>query len=70
MYFLAAADVPDAEANANVGGGTALNGSRGGVGVLLGVDESCGKCGSNASEDDADVTLPSDELGVEVEGPV
>jgi len=52
-----------------MGGGMAVSGSLGGVGVWLGVEESCRKC-ADASDDDADATLPMDELGVELEGPV
>jgi len=52
-----------------MGGGSAVSGSLGGVGVWLGVEESCRKC-ADASDDDADATLPMDELGVELEGPV
>ena len=64
MYFLAN-DVPES----GIGGGIAVRGSLGGVGVWLGVEESCRKC-ADASDDDADATLPIDEFGVELEGPV
>ena len=70
MNFLATDAVPDAASNAIAGGGTVVSGSRGGVGVWLGVDGGCSKCDADTSEDDAGVTLPRDELGVELEGPV
>ena len=66
MYFLAN-DVPESA----IGGGIAVRGSLGGVGVWLGVEESCRKCAdADASDDDADATLPIDEFGVELDGPL
>ena len=64
MYFLAN-DVPESA----IGGGIAVRGSLGGVGVWLGVEESCRKC-ADASDDDADATLPIDAFGVELDGPL
>ena len=63
MYFLAN-DVPESA----IGGGIAVRGSLGGVGVWLGVEESCRKCAD--ASDDADATLPIDEFGVELDGPL
>ena len=65
MYLLAN-DVPESA----IGGGIAVKGSLGGVGVWLGVEESCRKCADASDDDDADATLPMDELGVELEGHV